>query len=211
MICPSSALYFPSIEFQDEDFLRRSLLYWDIIKRIVPEGYLPKDSDFVKKLTDAGIIQNIVVSYNTLKVVADKFVSQLQTPDKAAGLSLTSYDLQSEDKEYVRKHHSKIYFVLQEILREFDYMPQLPDQNGFYHVEADLAGYYMLVLAIEEAKRRRIPLATDYNEIWSITPSFIERNNIAENEADTDNVNCLTSMAIENILLSNVSGLRPTI
>lgn len=205
MIYPSSALYFLSIEFQNEDFLRRSLLYWDKIKRIVPEGYLPNDSDFIKELTDAGMVQNIVVSYNTLEVVADRFVSQLKSPNRAAGLSLTSYNLHSDDKEYVRLHHSKIYFVLQDILKEIGYMPQFPDKNGFYHVEADLTGYYMLVLAFEEAKRRRIQLATDSNEIWSITPSFIEENNIAEHSADTDNVTCLTSMAIENILPSNVS------
>lgn len=45
------------------------------------------------------------------------------------------------------------------------------------------------------------------NEIWSITPSFIENNNIAENEAESDGVNCLTSLTIENIMPTNVSAI----
>ena len=47
------ALYFPYIHFQNEDWLKYTLLYWDGVKRIVPRSYYPEDSEAVKILVDA--------------------------------------------------------------------------------------------------------------------------------------------------------------
>lgn len=41
------ALYYPSVEFRDPVWIRQACLIWDCIYRIVPEGYSPKDTDFV--------------------------------------------------------------------------------------------------------------------------------------------------------------------
>lgn len=45
------ALHYPSIEFQDTEALKRSLLVWDGIHRIVPSGYTPQDDAEVRGCT----------------------------------------------------------------------------------------------------------------------------------------------------------------
>lgn len=204
MYYPSSVLYFPSIEFRNEEFLKRSLLYWDRVLRIVPTGYAPKDSDFVKELRDGGRVKDITVSYNTLEKVADDFIDTLNAPFRAVGLSLNSYDLRLSGDSMGRLHQSKIYIVLQDIFKDMGFAL---GENGFFEVPFQLGAYYMLVLALEIARYRKIPLATDFYEIWSITPSFIEKNNIAEVTSDTDGANCLTSLTVDRILPGNVSNI----
>ena len=36
----SQALHYPTIEFNDQDAFKRSLLVWDRLHRIVPNGYV---------------------------------------------------------------------------------------------------------------------------------------------------------------------------
>lgn len=201
---PSSALYYPTIEFQNEAFLKRSLLYWDNIKRIVPNGYSPNDSDLVKELVDAGMIKNINVDLGTLNVVANKFLNVVNSNMRPAGLGLNSYDLRGDYSTVTKIHQSKIYYVLRDIFEE---MGLKTDNYGFIRMSNDLAGYYMLTLSNEIARKRQIPMATDSREIWDITPTFIENANISETSSDTDGVKCLTSMAITDILPKNVDSL----
>jgi hypothetical protein len=53
-------LYYPTIEFYDEVWLKTSLCLWDKIYRIVPDSYKPKDSDEVKTAIDNGLVKNII-------------------------------------------------------------------------------------------------------------------------------------------------------
>ena len=46
---PDSILYYPHIEFKNEAWVKSSLLLWDHVYRIVPENYIPNDSDEIKK------------------------------------------------------------------------------------------------------------------------------------------------------------------
>jgi len=47
---PRPALYYPFIQFRSDAWLKLAALYWDKIGRIVPKGYLPRDSDTVRRL-----------------------------------------------------------------------------------------------------------------------------------------------------------------
>jgi hypothetical protein len=51
-------LYYPFIHFKDEGWLKLTALYWDGMKRIVPSGAALRDTDEVKRLIDAEIVQN---------------------------------------------------------------------------------------------------------------------------------------------------------
>lgn len=44
------ALYYPFIHFKDERWLKLSALYWDVMGRIVPEGYTREDGEVVRAL-----------------------------------------------------------------------------------------------------------------------------------------------------------------
>ncbi len=51
-------LYYPFIHFRNEGWLKLTALYWDSMRRIVPSGASLHDTDEVKRLVDAGFIQN---------------------------------------------------------------------------------------------------------------------------------------------------------
>lgn len=61
-----SVLYFPSIEFQSDEWVKSSLLFWDKIYRIVPPDYAPNDSETVLEATRHSLIKNILLdkTYN---------------------------------------------------------------------------------------------------------------------------------------------------
>lgn len=42
------ALYYPSMEFRSISWLKGMLLFWDGIRRIVPESYTPNDDEEIK-------------------------------------------------------------------------------------------------------------------------------------------------------------------
>ena len=49
------ALYYPYIEVY-ESWLKTSLLYWDKVRRIVPDGYQPSDSGDSLAAADEGLL-----------------------------------------------------------------------------------------------------------------------------------------------------------
>ena len=55
------ALHYPTIEFNDVDAFKRSLLVWDRIHRIVPNGYEPQDQPEVSEAAAAGAVLNLTV------------------------------------------------------------------------------------------------------------------------------------------------------
>jgi len=57
----NSILYYPHIEFQNEAWVKSSLLLWNHVYRIVPDDYTPMDSDEIKALIDAGLVRNVTL------------------------------------------------------------------------------------------------------------------------------------------------------
>ena len=49
---PTMGLYYPSLEFRDDGWVKFAALYWDSLGRIVPRTYRPKDSETVQRLND---------------------------------------------------------------------------------------------------------------------------------------------------------------
>ena len=90
-------LYYPSIEFQSTEWVKSSLLLWDAVYRIVPEGYEPIDNDEIRAFVDAGLIRNIVPTDDEKKSIEKKFkrtCKQLESPQyRPAGLQSSDYDL----------------------------------------------------------------------------------------------------------------------
>lgn len=59
-------LYYPNIEFFDETWVKSSLCIWEKIFRIAPTSYSLKDSDEIKEAIDAGLIENILIIFNSI-------------------------------------------------------------------------------------------------------------------------------------------------
>jgi len=70
-----SILYYPTLEFQSETWVKASLLFWDKIYRIVPTSYNTRDSDEIKIAISNGFIEDIELTDKDLRHTADKFES----------------------------------------------------------------------------------------------------------------------------------------
>ena len=55
----NSALYYPTIEFSSDCWLKSNALFYDKIYRIVPEEVIPSDTSVVKELQHAEVIGEI--------------------------------------------------------------------------------------------------------------------------------------------------------
>lgn len=195
-------LYYPTIEFSDENFLRRSLLLWDRVYRIVPQGYNPNDSDFVKGLIDEGLVVNLTPSQKYAQETADKLKDLIYSPTHAAGLSTSTILPQNNDAIATRLHYSKVNNTIKKLF--YDFGLRL-DNQGFYHVSPEFASYYMLLLAQGMATHRRINLATDSKEIWSVTPYFTEKGNFGEHSSDNDGQKALGSLVLPNLFPEGIA------
>lgn len=71
---PDSILYYPHIEFQNEAWVKSSLLLWNHVYRIVPEGYVPNDSDDIKALVDEDLVSDIKLEDKDREDTCDEFL-----------------------------------------------------------------------------------------------------------------------------------------
>jgi hypothetical protein len=57
----NEALYFPTIELPRDEWLRRTLLYWDVVGSIIPKPHLSAGavSPYMTALMDAGLVRAV--------------------------------------------------------------------------------------------------------------------------------------------------------
>jgi hypothetical protein len=53
------ALYYPYIHFHDVNWIKTAVLYYDGLKRIVPENFAKHDNKIVKALYEANFIEHL--------------------------------------------------------------------------------------------------------------------------------------------------------
>ena len=68
-----SILYYPTIEFQDETWVKSALTIWDKIYRIVPYGYSPSDSREINIAKHEGLIEDIQLASIDVSDTANEF------------------------------------------------------------------------------------------------------------------------------------------
>lgn len=163
---PSTArevLYFPTIEFPDDGWLKGALCYWDKIYRIVPSAYKPNDSDEVKIAQDAGLVETISVVEADLREVAVKFEDFWgQTPIIPAGVV-------GFEEELIRLHPEK---VDERIRPQLEALAHQIDPDGFLSLSKEVANSYMLFLAEVTSRRRGIPKITDSSDMFAVMQYF---------------------------------------
>jgi hypothetical protein len=182
------ALYFPNIHFQNENWLKYSLLYWDGIKRIVPPSYTPKDSIGVKRLIDGGLIESVDPKSGEnpyTESAAKEFIPTVQyLLAKRGNLgrgSLVSNSLEKNAPSasvYIQKMDSKVVKLMTE-------SGLAQNAGDWFNMDSGLAGYYMLCLAAHISEKQNAPLLSDSFEMETggtffqhsrISQKFAQRN-----------------------------------
>lgn len=156
----SSILYYPSIEFLDDGFIKSSLCIWNTIYRIVPESYTPNDSDEIKIAVQEGVIKNINLTKSDLSIAADGFMD-LITGSQFLPAGLEGYDAIDLHKDKV---DARLYPYLKELAIQIT--------GDWITLSEQVVHGYMLFLANSICQNKNIPKITDNSDVFSIMTYF---------------------------------------
>ena len=191
-------LYYPSIEFQSTEWVKSSLLLWDKIYRIVPEGYEPIDNDEIRAFVDAGLIRNIVPTDDEKKSIEKKFkrtCKQLESPQyRPAGLQSSDYDL-----IHVDKIDKRLYPYLDEITKNIDF-----SGNEWVRMSKPLARAYMFILSKAMAEFRNMNQGTDNPDVWSVGQYFSNKGNFGDYVRNPNAKSYLCSLVLDDIIPQDI-------
>lgn len=191
----SEVLYFPSIEFYDDAWLKGALCHWDKIYRIVPPSYTPQDSDEVKEAVDAGLVESINLSSGDLSDTADKFVAFWDsTPIIPAGF-------EGYDEEPIRLHPEK---VDERIRGQLASLSQRIEQDGFLSLSKEVANSYMLFLSESVSRRRAIPKITDDADMFTAIGYFEQDGNFDEAVYSVERDEVIATLTLSSLIPSGI-------
>ena len=195
-----SALYYPSIEFVDPQWLWASSLLWDRIYRIVPKDYVPEDSDNVKRLAETGEIGAAIHPDEYTKAVSKKFIEKLHTRHwNAAALS------HNMDKDYARLHHDKVDVQLRDLIVA---KGRGASHQNWLYVPNDFAALYMTYLARHISQKANLNLVTDAAAAWTAATYFSFDGRV-EDWPREEFPHVLAAMLIRDFIPTNVLNVEP--
>ena len=182
----SNALYYPSIDIKNSDWLKTAVLFWDTISTIVPSSIkTPYNTPETKYLESIGVLKPIIVSPRDISVVGieDNILSILSSPE------ITNEIIDLSNSNFTRLYRSKMSSRVEEAIRKFQYSYLNSDELSFYlqeeikriinndppiyyYVNDSFSNLYMTVLANKLSEDNSLAMVTD-----SI-PYFFTENHI---------------------------------
>lgn len=190
-----SILYYPHIEFQNEAWVKSSLLLWDHVYRIVPENYTPNDSDEIRALVDEDLVRSIKLDNKDREDTFDEFLRLCDRIERFMPAGLVPSD---EDRIHPDKIDNRLYPYLDLIGEHFI------DSDRWLHLSKELARGYMFKLSQVVARIRNLNRGTDDFDAWSINPYFCENGNFSEFLQDPDAKGFFCSVTLEDVIPQNI-------
>jgi hypothetical protein len=160
----NSALYYPSIEFANPNWLWCAALLWDRIYRIVPKGYEPEDSENIKILCESGEIGIPLDPGKYAAAVAKDFIDQLEN----GGWDAAALD-RDIPEEYTRLHPDKVDVKLRELIVA---KGRGSASGEWLHVPTQFEAHYMTYLANHVARQNSLHLLSDSGAAWTSSTYF---------------------------------------
>lgn len=198
----SQALHYPTIEFHNHDAFKRSLLVWDRIHRIVPNGYQPADHPEVADAVAAGVVHNLLVDGEEKSKAAHRFLDFFalrESPKNRltwpAGFSTEAFTRINPDK------------IDAKLLPLFEQLSQQMTADGFLEVPNEYAGGYMFYLATAVAKERALDLTTDSSDYWAVGTYFANEGCFTERVYDEKADTFLVNLAVDDLLPEDMNSV----
>jgi hypothetical protein len=196
------ALYYPSMEFRNVAWLKGMLLFWDGIRRIVPESYTPNDVDEVKPFLEAEIIKSIDPRQDAAKI-ADEFRNKLE--GKRYTAAALSYMERSEDHElYYRIHPDKVDSRLRDLLSAKEISKATKD---WLYVSEEFGRYYMLYLANSIAESRGLAKIIDSTEAWAASTYFDYEGEIDVDTPFEESDQAIITLMLRDFVPANIQAI----
>lgn len=196
-------LYYPTIEFQNEDFqwLWRASLLWDKVYRIVPDGYNLNEAINIQEICSTGEI-GIPLSPKSYSVKASQeFMSNLENRHwQAAALEFCTDDIEKYE-EYTRLHKEKVDVSLRNLM--------LLNNNTFedddwLYVSKEISNHYMIYLATEIARKNNLSLNTNNRDVWTASTFFLNDGKVQEGFFPGDDYTEDSKTALAPVLINNI-------
>jgi len=203
-------LYYPYIHFQDENWIKTAVLYYDGLKRIVPEGYKTHDSRSLKLLNDEFQFVEDLDPREYVEEVANGFLQfayrELADTDKRTAIQ-TKIGQSLPPKYGFQIHMQKMADVLRVELPRIGLAERSSESSPWYRFEPVTGAIYMTCLANKMAEDRGLPIVTDepaYQPLvrWfqGVRPQFSQKP-----KADTGHA--LASLVIETAVPENIESV----
>lgn len=172
----SKALYYPTIDIQNADWLKTAILFWDSISTIVPESlstpYKQYDTQY---LYDIGFLCPLYVNSNDKSVVgieedilnlfgSSEFVQTICSPQATRYGGIWDCKMSYRVKEYLNYFHdSGIYSdkMSWRIQREIQKIGRHLSKQEVYYFDEEFAYIYMIALANKLCEDHSLGMVTD--------------------------------------------------
>lgn len=177
-VSPTAALYYPTIDIVNEDWLRTAVLFWEEIRTIVPEGISgPYSSEFARNLHGEGFLTPVSVGYDMQEIeeLSDDVLEYLTDPASIGVLFGTAdgrsallhpKKLPRQIRQIAEIHPMKLPSLIREQTSD-----SLSDR-GFVQVDHGFAAYYMTLLAKQLSSRLGLGLVTGSSEADQFSASI---------------------------------------
>jgi len=159
------ALYYPTIDITNEQWLKTAVLYWDEINTIVPSSIdHPYEQPSTRFLADEGVIRPLFVNsdMDLIEGLTDDVLNYLNSNEgyqvlthPENGIAIHPQKLPREIQEIYRIHPAKMSDILREQLRGH------MERDGWFHVNGNFARFYMTLLANRLCEQQGIAPLTD--------------------------------------------------
>lgn len=195
------ALYYPTIEFCNPKWLWTAALLWDRIYRIVPDGYIPKDSSNIRDLMEDGTIGTGIDPSLYSSSVSNQFISKYNGSDWGAP-ALGNYKLMSN--QYIQLHKDKADVKIRNLI-----IAKGGKNGDWIRVPEYIAGLYMLYLANHIAGDNKLSLVTDTSASWCGSNYLHYDGKIDDFELHSNAPDKLASLIIQDFIPSNILDITP--
>ncbi len=194
------ALYYPTIEFHDFEWLWNASLLWDRIYRIVPTDYEPADCENVSILAQGGEIGIPIRPEEHAPAVASSFIKKLEQGrwDAAA----VERDIPDE---YARLHKGKVDVALREMIIAKGGGAAYDD---WLHVPTEFGALYMTYLANHIAESNKLQLLSDSAAAWTGSTYFRFDGDVQGYPHD-EYVQQLAVLVLRDFLPEDVTSIPP--
>jgi hypothetical protein len=168
----SKALFYPSIEIHDENWLKSNLLFWDEIKTIVPESIsTPYENKTTAILAERKILKPEIVNpdHHIVRELSENMLEFINTEEGLNLLKPSNHLARIHPDKMARIHNEKFGYEIERLLRmhpskmthELRFMLEDGMVDGWLMVDSAFAGYYMTMLANKLCEDKGLRLLTD--------------------------------------------------
>ena len=215
-----SALFYPTIDIHDEEWLKNAYLFWDRIYTIVPKGlgtdvYNNNTTSFLK---DVGYLQPIMVDSESpevsgmIRAVKDyarteegiRFFNQACPMVSSYASDGNPY---ADARGELYLHKEKLPFVVQQMIAD------RINQDGWARVSENFADFYMTLLANKIASQKSLALLTS-DPVHDAMALGVRRRRISRDfplmpgEAASIGFCLLTQMVIDGIKINPLTSIE---